>query len=100
MAFEITNTKLIFIIQLNFLKSVPLLSELPQNVLSKMSDVLEQEVFAAGDYIIREGTSGDTFYILAEGEVSVTKRSEGEEQNIRDLTKGDYFGEQVLFKVI
>ena len=46
-------------------------------------------MFAAGDYIIREGTSGDTFYILAEGEVSVTKRSEGEEQNIRDLKKGD-----------
>ena len=80
---------------MNFLKIVPLLSELPQNILSKMGDVLEQEVFQAGEYIIREGTSGDTFYILAEGDVQVTKRSEGKEEIIRDLTKGDYFGEQV-----
>ena len=81
---------------MNFLKIVPLLSELPQNILSKMGDVLEQEVFQAGEYIIREGTSGDTFYILAEGDVQVTKRSEGKEEIIRDLTKGDYFGEQVV----
>ena len=81
---------------MNFLKIVPLLSELPPNILSKMGDVLEQEVFQAGEYIIREGTSGDTFYILAEGDVQVTKRSEGKEEIIRDLTKGDYFGEQVI----
>ena len=81
------------------MKIVPLLSELPQSILSKMADVLETEVFAAGDYIIREGTHGDTFYILAEGDVSVTKRSEGEEQTIRDLSKGDYFGEQVLLEL-
>ena len=81
---------------MNFLKIVPLLSELPQNILSKMGDVLEQEVFQAGEYIIREGTSGDTFYILAEGDVRVSKRSEDEDEIIRDLTKGDYFGEQVV----
>ena len=40
----------------------------------------------------REGTVGDTFYILASGEVTVT-RSGGE--TIRDLSTGDYFGEQV-----
>ena len=63
-----------------------------------MSDVLEPEVFKAGEYIIREGTSGDTFYILAEGDVRVSKRSEDEDEIIRDLTKGDYFGEQVVGK--
>ena len=81
---------------MNFLKIVPLLSGLPQNILSKMGDVLEQEVFEGGDYIIREGTSGDTFYILAQGDVRVTKRVNGKEEMIRDLKKGDYFGEQVI----
>jgi len=84
--------------QMNFLKIVPLLSGLPQNMLSKMGDVLEPEVFKGGEYIIREGTSGDTFYILAEGDVRVTKRVNGVEEMIRDLTKGDYFGEQALLK--
>ena len=80
---------------MNFLKIVPLLSGLPHNILAKMGDVLEQETFKAGEYIIREGTSGDTFYILAEGEVRVTKRVNGSEEMIRDLSRGDYFGEQV-----
>ena len=81
---------------MNFLKIVPLLSGLPQNLLSKLGDVIEQEVFKAGDYVIREGTSGDTFYIIAEGKVRVTKRVKGVEETIRDLSKGDYFGEQVF----
>ena len=81
--------------QMNFLRIVPLLSGLPQNLLAKMGDVLEQEVFKAGEYIVREGTAGDTFYILSDGEVRVTKRVNGTEESIRDLKKGDYFGEQV-----
>ena len=78
---------------------MPLLSGLPQNILSKLGDVIEQEVFKAGEYIIREGTSGDTFHIIAEGNVRVTKRVNGVEEMIRDLSKGDYFGEQVSFHV-
>ena len=82
--------------QMNFLKSVPLLSQLPPNILTKLGDVLETEQFTGGDYIIREGTVGDTFYILARGEVRVTKRQEGgSEKLIRDMTEGDYFGEMV-----
>ena len=81
---------------MNFLKSVPLLSQLPPNILTKLGDVLETEQFTSGDYIIREGTVGDTFYILARGEVRVTKRQEGgSEKLIRDMTEGDYFGEMV-----
>ena len=74
---------------------VPLLSNFPHTILSKISDVLELEVYKAGDYIVREGTSGDTFYILSEGEVKITKKTAGKEEEIRSLTKGDYFGEQV-----
>ena len=81
---------------MNFLKSVPLLSQLPPNIMTKLGDVLETEQFTGGDYIIREGTVGDTFYILARGEVRVTKRQEGgSEKLIRDMTEGDYFGEMV-----
>ena len=81
--------------QVNFLKIVPLLSNFPHNILSKISDVLELEVFKKGDYIVREGTSGDSFYIISEGDVKVTKKSTANEDEIRTLTKGEYFGEQV-----
>ena len=49
-----------------------------------------------GNYIVREGTSGDTFYIISEGDVRVTKKSAGKEEEIRSLGRGDYFGEQVI----
>ena len=49
-----------------------------------------------GQYIVREGTSGDTFYIISDGGVRVTKKSAGREEEIRTLARGDYFGEQVI----
>jgi cGMP-dependent protein kinase len=84
--------------QVNFLKSVPLLSTFPGPVLNKISDVLEIEHFKKGDFIVREGTSGDTFYIISEGTVTVTKSKDKKEEEIRKLTKGEYFGEQALLK--
>ena len=81
----------IIMLKVNFLKSVPLLSGLGGVVLAKLGDVLETEVFSAGEHIVREATVGDTFYILASGAVSIIKDGEV----IRELGQGDYFGEQV-----
>ena len=38
--------------------------------------------FSHGDYIVRQGTSGDTFYIISEGQVRITRRVEGKCLNI------------------
>ncbi|XP_064602386.1 cGMP-dependent protein kinase 1-like [Liolophura sinensis] len=84
---------------IKFLKSVPLLKNLPPEKLSKMADVLEVDFFHEGEYIIREGATGDTFFILNKGEVKVTQKLQGhaEPQEIRRLkTPGDYFGEKAL----
>jgi len=84
--------------QLNFLRSVPLLAELPSNILLRISDALEPEQFQAGEVIVREGTAGDTFYILSSGEVTVSKRAGNKEEIIRELSSGSYFGEQALLR--
>nr|XP_023023080.1 cGMP-dependent protein kinase, isozyme 1-like isoform X1 [Leptinotarsa decemlineata] len=85
---------------INFLKSVPLLQNLNNDVLAKIADVLEVEFYPAGAYIIRQGASGDTFFIMSSGSVKVTQRPPGrmEEEEIRVLQRGDYFGEQALLK--
>ncbi|EEC09222.1 cAMP-dependent protein kinase catalytic subunit, putative, partial [Ixodes scapularis] len=85
---------------IQFLRSVPLLQTLSNEVLAKMSDVLEVDFYPAGVYIIRQGTSGDTFFIISHGSVKVTKRIEGtnQEEEIRILNRGDYFGEQALLR--
>ncbi|CAH1119440.1 unnamed protein product [Phaedon cochleariae] len=85
---------------INFLKSVPLLQNLNNDVLAKIADVLEVEFYPAGVHIVRQGASGDTFYIISSGSVKVTQRppSRMEEEEIRVLHRGDYFGEQALLK--
>lgn len=105
----------------NFLRSVPLLKHLSNNLLAKIADVLEvvrsivrrsyrifvvnicfskQEFYPAGAYIIRQGASGDTFFLISQGTVKVTQRIPGNqvEEEIRSLSRGDYFGEQALIK--
>ncbi|XP_059097013.1 cGMP-dependent protein kinase, isozyme 1-like isoform X2 [Tigriopus californicus] len=86
--------------QLKFLRTVPLLSAMTDDQLLRLSNAFEMTTFPRGSYIIRQGTSGDTFYIISEGKVKVTKRQEGkrDEEEIRSLSRGDYFGEQALLK--
>ncbi|KAL3185611.1 hypothetical protein MRX96_028878 [Rhipicephalus microplus] len=85
---------------IQFLRSVPLLQTLSNEILAKMSDVLEVDFYPPGVYIIRQGTSGDTFFIISHGNVKVTQRIEGtnQEEQIRVLGRGDYFGEQALLR--
>uniref|UniRef100_A0A3B4YZE2 cGMP-dependent protein kinase n=1 Tax=Stegastes partitus TaxID=144197 RepID=A0A3B4YZE2_9TELE len=82
----------------SFLRSVSLLRELPEEKLAKIVDCLEVDYFEKGEYIIREGEEGNTFFIIAKGEVIVTQRTEGfaEPQEINTLGVGDYFGEKAL----
>ncbi|KAK3932423.1 cGMP-dependent protein kinase, isozyme 2 forms cD5/T2 [Frankliniella fusca] len=82
----------------DFLKSVPIFKNLPEETLIKISDSLDETYYNAGDYIIRQGARGDTFFIISKGRVKVTiKQPTGtEEKYIRTLTKGDFFGEKAL----
>uniref|UniRef100_A0A8B9M6D2 Cyclic nucleotide-binding domain-containing protein n=1 Tax=Accipiter nisus TaxID=211598 RepID=A0A8B9M6D2_9AVES len=56
----------------NFLRSVSLLKNLPEDKLTKITDCLE-EYYDNGDYIIREGEEGNTFFIIAKGKVRYNK---------------------------
>ncbi|MEE6460183.1 hypothetical protein FKM82_000878 [Ascaphus truei] len=82
----------------NFLRSVSLLKKLPEDKLMKIVDCLEVEYYEKGEYIIREGEEGSTFFIIARGKVKVTQSAEGyqEAQLIKMLDRGDYFGEKAL----
>ncbi|XP_059802406.1 cGMP-dependent protein kinase 2 [Hypanus sabinus] len=82
----------------NFLSSVSLLKGLPEEKLSKIVDCLEVDYYDTGDYIIREGEQGSTFFIIAKGKVRVTQMREGAEepQEIKTLKAGEYFGEKAL----
>ncbi|KAF5288540.1 hypothetical protein FQA39_LY15408 [Lamprigera yunnana] len=82
----------------DFLKSVPIFKNLSEDTLIKISDVLEETFYSYGDYIIRQGARGDTFFIISKGTVKVTikQHNSPDEKYIRTLSKGDFFGEKAL----
>ncbi|XP_054707211.1 cGMP-dependent protein kinase, isozyme 2 forms cD4/T1/T3A/T3B-like [Uloborus diversus] len=82
----------------DFLKSVPTFRNLNEEFLIKIADVLEETTYNEGDYIIRQGARGDTFFIISKGKVKVTMKDAGseEEKFIRYLQRGDFFGEKAL----
>jgi CRP-like cAMP-binding protein len=59
--------------------------------LAKASEDMEVE---EGKVLTREGQSGSEFFVIVDGEVSVTKNG----QEIRTLGPGDFFGEIALLE--
>src|SRR5829696_5399402 len=62
--------------------------------LDSLGERAEKVVFAAGDTIVAEGDAADRFYVIARGEVAISKRSpEGDEVKLAKLGRGQFFGE-------
>ncbi|XP_054860556.1 cGMP-dependent protein kinase 1-like isoform X2 [Amphiprion ocellaris] len=83
---------------MEFLKSVPTFQGLAEETLSKLADVMEETHYEDGDYIIRQGARGDTFFIISKGKVNVTQGDSANQEpiHLRELSKGDWFGERAL----
>ncbi|KPP75458.1 cGMP-dependent protein kinase 1-like [Scleropages formosus] len=85
---------------MGFLKTARTLKDLSDVQLSKIIDSMEEVKFQDNEVIVREGTEGDTFYIILKGEVLVTKRVNGQQKEIRKMGKGEHFGELALIREI
>ncbi|KAG7489251.1 cGMP-dependent protein kinase 1-like [Solea senegalensis] len=83
---------------MELLSSVPFLKSLPEDVIVKLSDLMEERNFTEGDYIIRQGATGDTFYVISKGQVKVTEKKPGNEEQVvlSKLSEGNWFGEKAL----
>ena len=78
---------------LKILQNVALLKHLTSRELEVAAVAMEMVEYPANTIIIREGEVGEDFYVLAKGQVVVSKRSEGD---VQTLSSGDYFGEMAL----
>ncbi|CAN9513376.1 unnamed protein product [Ophioblennius macclurei] len=81
------------------LSSLPFLQSLPEDVIMKVSDLMEETHYLDGDYIIRQGATGDTFYIISKGQVTVTEKRPGHDEHtvLSKLSEGQWFGEKALW---
>lgn len=81
----------------NFLQSVPILQSMDPYERSKLGDAVKEEKFGNGAEIIRQGESGDIFYMVSEGTAkAVLKDASGAEKEVMQYTQGQYFGERAL----
>ena len=68
---------------------------LRQADINAMALALQMDSFRNGDVIIREGETGDVFYLIESGTVDVFKKEKGNDP-IATLKKGQFFGEKAL----
>ncbi|MBF0189458.1 MAG: cyclic nucleotide-binding domain-containing protein, partial [Magnetococcales bacterium] len=59
-------------------------------------NALKQERFSDGDVVIREGESGERFYIIVSGGARVVRERGSETELLTHLGAGSYFGELAL----
>ncbi|XP_044185506.1 cGMP-dependent protein kinase 2 [Thunnus albacares] len=85
---------------MGFLKTSRTLKDLNDVQLSKIIDSMEEVKYQDKDVIVREGSEGNTFYIILKGEVLVTKNVNGQQKQIRRMGKGEHFGEQALIREV
>lgn len=58
---------------------------------------LEPMIVKTGEAVIRQGEAGDFYYILKEGELSVSRKdAQGKVKLVSKLKRGDVFGEEAL----
>lgn len=83
--------------RLLLLRNLALFKNLSLDELFSIDKALSQKQIIAGENIYTEGSWGGHLYIIAEGKIQITKELDGEQQEIKQLTTGQHFGEIALF---
>ena len=78
------------------LKQVPLLADLSDEDLSRLSDDAECLDFDKGQLLFEEGAIGDKAYVIETGELEVIKHSDGREVLLAVRKPGEVIGEMSL----
>jgi cAMP-dependent protein kinase regulator len=81
------------------LQGVTFLNDLDQMDIDKLISTMCPRKFQVGEYIVRKGDEGDTFFVIQEGKVWVKDISIGmTDYEDQVLGQGEYFGERALIK--
>ena len=83
--------------KLSLLQSVPIFSDLSPSDLNKIAERMVLRTFTKGQMILLEDDLGQTFFVIAEGSVKITRLSDdGREVILAMLGESDFFGEMSL----
>jgi CRP/FNR family transcriptional regulator, cyclic AMP receptor protein len=80
------------------LRTVPLFKDLDETELAAVAELCREERFTSGEYIFREGESGNRLYLITKGEVRISRDVPGSgEEALAVLKPGAVFGEMAVF---
>jgi CRP-like cAMP-binding protein len=83
---------------IDLLRTVPLFKDLDDAELGEVADLCREERFVSGEYIFREGESGNRLYLVTSGEVRISRDVPGSgEEALAVLKAGALFGEMAVF---
>lgn len=75
----------------------PVFKQLPAENISEVFNRLEEVAYEQGEQIIKQGESGDYYYIIKSGKFNVSRKyTSGKVQILANLNEGDVFGEESL----
>jgi hypothetical protein len=83
------------------LKEIAIFEGLYVGELAAIGSISQELAYSAGEVVMKEGESGESMYLIIEGDVSVSKEEKGEKEPSIELDRisaGDYFGEMALFE--
>jgi uncharacterized membrane protein len=76
------------------LREVPLFSEMDEQEVAGIRAIMDEMKFKPGQIIIREGETGDLFYVVTEGHAEIViQDADGEEILLHEAGPGEFFGE-------
>lgn len=79
-----------------FLRKVPLFSELTEIDLDRLFSLAEPVKLKAGDVLMKEGAPSDSMYVVREGEFEITKRNNNQDVVLSVRGPGEVIGEMAL----
>ncbi len=72
--------------------NVPLFAGLEERDLQRLAERFQERTFSEGETVVREGSTGTSFFVIGEGSATVSVGDEARDV----LGPGDYFGEIAL----
>ena len=78
------------------LRGLPYFADLSNDLIESVCELSEQIDLEPGDVIIEEGSESEEMYVVAEGELVVTKLSGGKEVELARINPGEVVGEIAL----
>ena len=82
---------------ISLLKQAAIFADLDADELQRVAEVCKEQKFQGAETVFKEGEPGNRLYIIAEGEVRISRNIPGSgEEALAVLKKGSVFGEMAI----